>query len=270
MGNNKGLWVSIWKSLQEGSFTGKALNYLKLRLPYTLFHLPELDFSGEHQFVGEIIYDDICLPPYYGHHKNNDLLPFIALIQAIDPQLVIELGTAHGNMAANVCRQTNAEVVTVNALPEQMSGDMTTFALQRDEIGRVYRKYGFDGRVTQVYENTLRLDLVNFLSPSTADLAIIDACHDFEYVVNDFLKVEPFIRPGGVVLLHDTQPLTAGHLSTSYLACMNLRRRGWNIHHIRDTWWGIWICGGIRDSTVRWLFSELPRSPLWNYLRKMY
>ncbi len=118
---------------------------------------------------------------------------------------------------------------------------MTTYELDREEIGRVYRKFGFTDRVTQIFENTLTLDLSSYFAKPCIDLAIIDACHDTSYVLSDFKKIAPFVTLGGIVLLHDTHPSMRGHLSGSYIACMKLRQQGWNVKHIRGTWWGIWI-----------------------------
>jgi hypothetical protein len=87
----------------------------------------------------------------------------------------------------------------------------------------------------------MQLDLAPYLAHSSVDLAIVDACHDCEYVINDFLKVVPYIRPGGMVLLHDTHPSLSLHLWGSYRACMVLRQRGFDICHIKDTWWGVWV-----------------------------
>jgi predicted O-methyltransferase YrrM len=161
---------------------------------------------------------------------------------------VLELGTAYGNITANVCNQCpTANVYTVNAPAEEQTGTRVTYKLSKDQIGRVYRQYGFAERVVQVFENTLNLNLSLYFSEPVVDLAIIDACHDTEYVINDFLKVEPFVRSGGIVLCHDTSPSVGpGHLFGSYMACMKLRHRGYNIRHIKDTWWGAWI----KDSSI--------------------
>jgi hypothetical protein len=131
-------------------------------------------------------------------------------------------------------------VVTVNARPEQQSGQITSFALNADDIGRVYRRHGFASRVTQIFANTLDVDLSRYVGIGSADLAIIDACHDVRFVENDFLEVAPFIRCGGMVLLHDTHASMSEHLWGSYVACVRLRRHGYDIRHVKNTWWGVW------------------------------
>jgi predicted O-methyltransferase YrrM len=189
----------------------------------------------------EPILDDLCLPNHYEGPGHNDLLPLLAILAARQPKVVLELGTAHGNTTANICRQCpGAKVYSVNALPEQISGDLITFALSRDEIGRAFRLHGFGDRVTQIYANTLQLDLSPHVAPRTVDFAIIDACHDTPFVVNDFHQVKPYMKPGGLVLLHDTHPSMEEHLVGSYRACMLLRKQGYDLRHLEGTWWGVW------------------------------
>lgn len=201
----------------------------------------EIDLSSQPPQVQAPILEDICLPPHFGPTDHDDFLPLMHIAALLRPTTVVELGTAHGNTVANICRQCpDATVYTVNALTDQQSGTIVTYALTRDEIGRVYQAHGFGDRVVQIFENTLSLDLSRYLPGPVVDLAIIDACHDTDYVINDFLKVKPFIRPEGVVLLHDTHPSMKGHLAGSYIACMMLRRRGYDIRHIKNTWWALW------------------------------
>jgi predicted O-methyltransferase YrrM len=188
------------------------------------------------------ILEDICLPPYKGAPLMEDYGSLMQIVKCWNPQVIVELGTAYGNLTANLCRECpSSRVYTVNAPIESQSGQLITYKLDIGEIGRVYHHYGFGNRVTQILQNTLDLDLACHLNGTHADVAVIDACHDTAYVINDFLKVEPFVRKGGVVLLHDTHPSMAKHLKGSYVACMKLRRRGYKIRHLENTWWGLWI-----------------------------
>ena len=189
----------------------------------------------------EPIMEDLCLPNHFQEPGHNDFVPLLQILKSRQPKVVLELGTAHGNTTANICKQCpEAQVYTVNALPEQISGDIITFALTKDEIGRAYRNQGCGSRVQQIYANTLELDLSSHLGQGTVDVAVVDACHDTPFVVNDFLKVVPYMKPGGLVLLHDTHPSMEEHLIGSYRACMALRKKGYDIRHLQDTWWGIW------------------------------
>ncbi len=195
----------------------------------------------------EVILDDICLPPFYGSATHDDYTPLMTIVNVKKPALVVELGTAQGNLTANICRQApNASVVTVNAPVEEQTGQIITFTLTRGQIGAVYRNHGFQGRVKQIYTNTRTLDLGQYVKPGSVDIAIVDACHDREYVLNDFHKVKSYVREGGIVLLHDTHPDMRWHLAGSYSACMLLRAIGYDLRHLKDTWWGVWIRPGER------------------------
>jgi predicted O-methyltransferase YrrM len=195
------------------------------------------------------ILDDICLPPYFGPTDHDDLLPLLQIVRSRRPHTVLELGTAHGNTVANICRQCpEATVYTVNALAEQQTGEYITYALTPEQIGRVYHAHGFTHQVVQIFQNTLHLDVARELEGRAVDLAIIDACHDPDYVINDFCKVQPFVSPGGLILLHDTHPSMHKHLQRSYLACMRLRRQGYDIRHLRNTWWAVWTPSAKRGS----------------------
>jgi hypothetical protein len=171
----------------------------------------------------------------------------LSIVDELDPEVVLEFGTAYGTTVANVCAVSDARVYTVNALPEQIEGRVTTFTLTREEIGYVYRDCGFEERVVQVYANTKDLDILKYLPPGVVDVAIIDACHDSDFVVNDFLKVVPVLSDRAVVLLHDVHPSLRSHLAGPYAGSMYLRKMGYNVKHIEDTWWGVWMA---EDSAI--------------------
>ena len=240
-------WLTSLEKLWEDppAWVHKKMLRAGTRVMQLRFALPPVSISslaGNENAATPAILDEICLPPFVETKLCNDFEALMRLVAARCPKLVLELGTAHGNTVANICQSCpQARVVTVNALAEQLSGEAITCALSKDEIGRVYRRYGFSDRVVHVWANTMQLDLSPYLAHSTVDLAIVDACHDCEYVINDFLKVVPYMRPGGMALLHDTHPSLSSHLWGSYRACMLLRRRGFDIRHIEDTWWGVWV-----------------------------
>ena len=216
------------------------------RLARPFRHLPTVDLEALVPRWVEVeppIMKDICLPPYHMFDDHDDYTPLMKIVKSLQPSVVLELGTAHGNATANICRQSpKTKIYTVNAPVEEQTGNLTTYDLTVEEIGRVYREYGFAERVVQIFANTLHLDLSQYFDEPVVELAIIDACHDTDYVINDFLKVKPFIKPGGIVLFHDTFPsLTPSHLDGSYRACLKLRREGYDIRQLNNTWWAVWV-----------------------------
>ena len=212
-----------------------------------------------------LITEKLCLPPYEGPVTHDDISPLLALVDRFQPKVVLELGTAHGTTVANICANCQARVFTVNALPEQISGQLTTFALSKDEIGYVYRKHGFADRVVQIYENTRTFRPTDYMSPSSIDFAIIDACHDADFVVSDFRCILPVLGKNAIVLFHDVHPSMELHLGDSYIACMYLRKLGFDIQHLSGTWWGIWR-GRKTTAAGNWL--EQAGNLLDNLIRK--
>ena len=189
------------------------------------------------------IIDSCYMPPHRGS-SHDDLGFLLTLAYQLGPTLILELGTAYGNTVANLrLACPTARIITVNALPEQISGQQITEVLEQEDIGRVYRDAGHARGVTQIFANTLDLALAEYADPNSIDMAIIDACHDTDFVRHDFQLVAPFVRRGGFVLLHDTHPSMERHLGSSYRACMALRREGHDIRHVRDTWWALWKKG---------------------------
>lgn len=241
------------KSNPQPGNPSKLYRSIEKRVVHWFFSLPTIALEKlvpPGLSLAEVIMDDICLPPHVKHYKHDDVRPVLSIVRAFQPNRVIELGTAYGNLTANICRQcSTARVYTVNAPAAEQSGDVVTFELSPQEIGRVYRQHDFGKQVVQIFQNTLKLDLSEHLQPGTVDLAIIDACHDTDYVINDFVKVAPYMRPQGVVLFHDTHPSMRGHLRGSYLACAGLRRRGYDIRQIENSWWAVWVNGSFQPLT---------------------
>ena len=222
----------------------RTLVGLRFRLLSRRFALPVIPLQAiapDDPAIQPPIMEQICLPPFHGLDPHDDYTPLFKIVRSLQPRVVLELGTAYGNTVANICNQLpGCRVWTVNAPAERMTGEITTYALDASEIGYVYRKYGFGDRVVQILENTLQVDLSHYLKRGSVDLAIIDACHDVDYVLNDFQKVEPFVRPGGLVLFHDTYPSRERHTWSSYQACMRLRQQGFDIRLVDQSWWGVW------------------------------
>jgi predicted O-methyltransferase YrrM len=207
------------------------------------FVLPEVsadEIVAGSELVPPPYTERLIMPPRIGNTEFDDAGVLLGLVRALRPRTVLELGTAYGATTANICAVSDAAVYTVNALPEQISGRITSFTLTRDQIGAVYRKHGFTDRVTQIYANTWDLDLSRHMPPRSIDFAIIDACHDTNFVINDFLRVQPMLTEQATVLLHDVHPSMDKFLRDSYVACMYLRKLRYNVRHIENTWWGVW------------------------------
>jgi hypothetical protein len=242
---NPGEWSEIvrWRAARFNENVKTKYDLLSSNLYWTFFKLPWVNLDDIAPALSEhsdLILEHVCMPPYEGPKTHDDLSALLRIVKCLNPRVVLELGTGRGATVANICNNSNARVVTVNALPEQITGNVITYELTKDQIGSVYRNHGFQHRVTQIFANTMSVDLEPYLGGPCIDLAIIDACHDEEFVLNDFRRVLPTLNSTATVLFHDTHPSMESHLVGSYKACMALRRQGYNIRHIRNTWWAIW------------------------------
>ena len=211
---------------------------------YSKYQLPEkhlFEFGVIANEYKPSIIENICMPPYLGDSNLNDYSILFSLMEYIEPKVFLEFGTAYGNTVANICAQHNSKVFTVNALPEQIEGRVKTYTLTKNDIGKEYRQHGYSARIKQIYANTKNINLSNYLQDYSINFAIIDACHDADFVVNDFLKVLPFMEKDSIVLLHDTHPSLSKHYIDSYIGCMYLRKLGFDIKHIKESSWAIWL-----------------------------
>lgn len=187
------------------------------------------------------ILEGICMPPYYSSQDHDDFNVLMSIATHRNPDMIFEFGTARGNTVANLCRYTNADITTLNALPRDTSGLSRTYDLTIDQIGEVYKSINCSNRVNQILDDSLKVNLSEHIDGKLYDLIIIDACHDYEYVINDFLKIREYISPNGLVLFHDCHPMAENHTKGVWDACRFLRSAGFDIKHIENTWWGIWV-----------------------------
>ena len=73
--------------------------------------------------------------------------------------------------------------------------------MTKESIGIKFHGKPFENRITQIYEDTRRVDL-----DSKFDLIMIDANHDTDFVISDTRKIIPWCSDGTIVLWHDFHP----------------------------------------------------------------
>ncbi len=166
-----------------------------------------------------------------------------------DKGTILEIGTAEGRTTALLAENApDARIFTVNIPPEEIlegkGGTHTTFALERERIGKFYKNRGFDN-ITQILANTAtwQPDI------GSIDMAFIDGCHDTEFVYNDSRKVLAQMKPGSIILWHDFNyelRLKYGWIQEVCLGVEMLIRDGLingRIFHVRDSWIGVYRVG---------------------------
>jgi len=138
--------------------------------------------------------------------KKRDAEVIGTVVSNISKKTILEIGTATGIttafMAANA---PDSHIYTINILDDDIhngtGGINTTVALKKDEIGKEYKKLGLKN-ITQIYENTAHWQP----NIGQINVALIDGCHDTNYVYHDTLKVLAHMLPGDFVMWHDFNP----------------------------------------------------------------
>jgi hypothetical protein len=159
-------------------------------------------------------------------------------------KFALEIGTAHGLTTVLMAENApHASVHTVNIPPDEIAagGVYTTFAPGRDEIGRAWRERQL-GNVVQILANTASWE-PDF---GPIDVALIDGCHDADFVYGDTRKVLAHSRPGSLILWHDFHPgLRRAHpwIASVCSGIERLYREGLlrgPILHLQDSWVGLY------------------------------
>ena len=185
-----------WPSLERQLITVRDLPALQQALGWELAPL-----------LGEAYLHEYHYPEDANHRRLRDGEAIATACRNAGKAHLVEIGTSTGQTTALMARNApTATVHTVNIPPEeiQAGGRLTTFAPSRDEIGSFYRAAGLTN-IRQIFANTAtwQPDIPRI------DVAFIDGCHDFEFVVNDTLKLLTRCTPGSVLLWHDFNPQLA-------------------------------------------------------------
>lgn len=115
---------------------------------------------------------------------NEHLPTLYAEVLDHDAQVVIELGTRGGNstvafLAALEATGGHLWSVDISPTPLQVDTDRWTF-IQGDDLQVAHR------------------------TPEVCDVVFIDTSHAYDHTLAELSLYAPKVRPGGVVLLHDT------------------------------------------------------------------
>lgn len=136
-----------------------------------------------------------------------DHMPFAYdLIEAVQPKLLVELGTHHGLSFFTFCQAIKEHRVDgLCYAVDTWAGDEHTGAYN-DEVFESVQSYcreefrGFSYLMRMRFEEAL----LHF-SDDSIDLLHIDGFHTYEAVSEDFRNWYPKVKPGGVILFHDVK-----------------------------------------------------------------
>jgi SAM-dependent methyltransferase len=191
-----------------------------LKLPYSRLQRLELSVSRpiDPQVlivpgieVRELIPDvvDVSLIDLDQVNGNTTLLEQLVILSIAKRRRcrrVFELGTFDGKTSANIAANLgdDAEILTID-LPADQLEDAALPVGPNDQAfiakGKIGGKINSPAKVTQLYGDTARFDFT--LWYGTCDLVFVDACHEYEYVLNDSKVALKLLAPGGGALWHD-------------------------------------------------------------------
>jgi hypothetical protein len=169
------------------------------------------------------------------------------VVRNANPVVCLEIGTAEGRSTALLADNApqEAQIYTVNIDPEEIltgeGGVLTTIAMEHERIGSYYRSKRYKN-ITQIIANTANWKPnIGFI-----DVALIDGCHDTEFVYNDTKKVLAHARKGSFILWHDFHPGLQKQFPWIHDVCKGVDRliqdglvQG-NIYHVHNSWIGIY------------------------------
>jgi predicted O-methyltransferase YrrM len=168
------------------------------------------------------------------------------IVRNTSPSVCLDIGTAEGHSAALMAvNAPQARVFTVNIPPEEIhsgeGGVLTTVAFEREKIGSYYRERNL-ANVEQILANTARWEP----NVGTIDVALVDGCHDTDFVYNDSLKVLKHMKPGSFLLWHDFNLDMAVKRDWIREVCLGIEKLigaglvREPIFHVRNSWLGIY------------------------------
>jgi hypothetical protein len=133
-------------------------------------------------------------------------LPFVNdAIAALRPSLLVELGTHYGESYFGMCQAVEENGVSCKCYAvDTWRGDAHA-GYYDESVFEEVRKYNEEnyGAFSELLRNTFD-EAIGSFGHESIDLLHLDGLHTYEAVRHDFENWFPKVRPGGLVLLHDT------------------------------------------------------------------
>ncbi|MCB0323679.1 MAG: class I SAM-dependent methyltransferase [Bdellovibrionales bacterium] len=155
--------------------------------------------------------DETVLLPDYSYAYGNlpphelELLCRIALYR--QPKRIFEFGTYLGETTRHLAHYSEATVYTIDLYPpgHPQYRHQEVVDAQSDVVpsspGARFLDTAEARQITQIWGDSRCFDFSEFAS--SIDFALIDANHNYDYVLSDSRNVLSMIAPGGIVFWHD-------------------------------------------------------------------
>ena len=182
-----------------------------------------LNFKNEFEFKKDGIILEKDIHEYTNYTDDNDRkyhdAEVLTTIMANLGGDCLEIGTSSGHGSYKLATNTKGKVYTLNALPEQISGNFITYTPPKNKIG----SYLIENNIKnfqQIYADSMTWIIPNYIQ--NLSLVFIDGCHDTNYVYSDSKKTFNKIKKGGFIIWHDFNPEYRNNPNFSWInSCMN-------------------------------------------------
>ena len=150
----------------------------------------------------------------YLRRPNNELAYYnllFSVAMAANPKVILELGTGSGLSSLAFIR--TLQYYRKRGIKQ---GILHTCDIDLVSIQRLRRFAGFDPLVIPHNMPSDELAAKWAQAPIPIDLLYIDADHSHEQSLADFQQFAPYVVSNGLILMHDTFPLTEEHKQRQY------------------------------------------------------
>lgn len=133
--------------------------------------------------------------------KELDILCALAAGQRDIGTHALEIGTYHGTTTTSIARMLPRHKIITVSMPKGGVPLISSTPSDAAFFGTV-PVFGDDvkDRIEHLQCDSATLDFSDWIA---FGFVFIDGAHSTEYVLNDFLKVIPFLAIGGLIVLHD-------------------------------------------------------------------
>lgn len=157
-------------------------------------------YHGYLPFMSHIAYD--AIEHHRALHNHGEFTVLLTLLDQARPLRIIETGTWAGGSAWAFSRLTSVKhIITIDPAPQPGALELLASLPVRTTLFQV------DSTTAAAQEYTRMA-----LEGAMADVLFIDGGHEYRTARHDFEAYSPMVRPGGLIVLHDTQGHPASDL----------------------------------------------------------
>ncbi len=138
----------------------------------------------------------------------SEVLAVGAMVRALKPERILEIGTFEGNTTVNLAANAPASghVFTLDLPPDWDRRytldvpDIHVNAATGGHTGRQFADSPLADGITQLWGDSAEFD---WDEHGPFDFILVDGCHTYEYAVSDTRNALRVLRPGGAIVWHD-------------------------------------------------------------------